>query len=171
MAKTTVMKFYKESLKNLFSKPVTTEYPLKPAEYPERSRGHIEIDIDTCISCGMCVRCCPPGALKVDMQKGTWTINRFDCIACGYCVEKCPKKCLVMKPGYQEPEAEKSEETFTISEEIMAERAEAKRKAAELAKQKAAEMAAKKAAEAAAAKAAETAAAKEKPADSNTTTE
>jgi len=143
-----IMSFYKESIKNLFSKPVTTEYPFKPAEYPERSRGHIEINIDECISCGMCSRVCPPGALEVSMPNGTWTINRFDCIACGFCVEKCPKKCLSIVPGYQEPQPEKATETFHISEEEMKKRAEAKAKQMELAKKKAAEAAAKKAAEA-----------------------
>lgn len=151
MAKSKIMSFYKESLKNLFSSPVTTSYPIQPAEYKERTRGHIEIEIDTCISCGMCSRACPSGAIKVDMAKGTWTINRFDCIACGFCVEKCPKKCLINVAGYQEPGPEKNEVTFQISEEIMEQRAEQKRKAQELAKQKAAEMAAKKAAEAKAA--------------------
>lgn len=146
MSKTRIMTLAAQSLGNLFKKPVTTEYPAKPAVYPERSRGHIEIDIDDCISCGMCERSCPPGALKVSMQDGTWTINRFDCIQCGYCVEKCPKKCLHMTAGYQEPEAQKSEETFHISEEILKERAEKKAAAIAAAKEKAAAAAKAKAA-------------------------
>ena len=36
------MKFKSVVLKNLFSKPVTKNYPAEPAVYPERSRGHIE---------------------------------------------------------------------------------------------------------------------------------
>ena len=147
--KTSFLEFASESMKNLFSKPVTTTYPLEPAVYPERSRGHVEIDIDQCISCGLCSRSCPPGALTVSMPNGTWTINRFDCIQCGYCVEKCPKKCLKMVPGYQTPEPSKAEETFTISEDTLKQRAEAKAKAMELAKQKAAEAAKAKAAAAA----------------------
>lgn len=149
--KTGFLKFAPTALKNLFSKPVTTEYPAKPAVYPERSRGHIEIDIEECISCGMCQRCCPPGALKVSMKDGTWTINRFDCIQCGYCVSKCPKKCLHMVPGYQEPETEKSEETFQIPEEILKQRAEQKAKAVAAARARAAAAAKAKAAAAAAA--------------------
>ena len=64
-----LMSFASTSLKNLFSKPVTTKYPFEPAVYPERSRGHIEIVIDDCIGCGMCVRSCPLGALQVDKMK------------------------------------------------------------------------------------------------------
>ncbi|MCR5597760.1 MAG: 4Fe-4S binding protein, partial [Lachnospiraceae bacterium] len=102
-----VMTFAGAALKNFFSKPVTTKYPAEPAEYKERTRGHIEISIDDCIGCGMCTRCCPCGTLSIDKIKGTWTINRFDCIACGFCVEKCPKKCLTMVAGYQTPDGEK----------------------------------------------------------------
>lgn len=103
--------FTKEVMKNLFSKPATTEYPFVPREYPERTRGHVEVNIDDCIMCGMCMRSCPPGAIEVKRAENTWTINRFDCIQCGYCVEKCPKKCLSIIPGYQEPGAEKFTDT------------------------------------------------------------
>lgn len=121
-----VMKFAPETLKNLFKKPVTTGYPAVPAVYPERSRGHVEITIDECIGCGMCVRCCPCGTLKVDKIEGTWSIDRFDCIACGYCVEKCPKKCLHMIQGYQHPGPEKNSVIYKKSQEVL--EAEAKKR-------------------------------------------
>lgn len=97
------LSFTKTVMKNLFSKPATTAYPAVPREYPERTRGHVEINIEECIMCGMCMRSCPPGAIEVKRAENTWTINRFDCVQCGYCVEKCPKKCLSIVPGYQEP--------------------------------------------------------------------
>ncbi len=124
------MSFASESLKNLFKKPVTTKYPFEPAVYPERSRGHIEIEIDNCIGCGMCVRSCPLGALQVNRAKGLWAINRFDCIACGYCVEKCPKKCLFMKPGYQTPGEQKNEDVFVKSPEQLEKEAKQREEAA-----------------------------------------
>lgn len=97
------MSFTSTALKNLFSKPATTAYPAVPKEYPERTRGHIEIDIDECILCGLCMRTCPPGAITVDRPANTWTIQKFDCVQCGYCVDKCPKKCLHIVPGYTQP--------------------------------------------------------------------
>lgn len=103
-----IMNFTGTMLKNLFSKPVTVNYPAKPAVYPERSRGHIEIDIESCVLCGLCAMNCPSGAIKVDRQGGTWSINRFDCVQCGYCAEKCNKKSLSIVPGYQEPMDQKS---------------------------------------------------------------
>ena len=114
-----ILKYAPEALKNLFRPPVTTAYPAKPIDYPEGARGHIEIEIDECIGCGMCVRCCPCGTLSVNRLEGTWSIDRFDCIACGYCVEKCPKKCLHMIPGYQTPGGEKSRVTYTKSPEAL----------------------------------------------------
>jgi formate hydrogenlyase subunit 6/NADH:ubiquinone oxidoreductase subunit I len=103
-----IMNFRGTVLKNLFSKPVTKNYPAEPAVYPERSRGHIEITIEDCILCGLCSMNCPPRAIAVDRAGSKWSINRFDCVQCGYCVEKCPKKCLTILPGYQEPMPEKA---------------------------------------------------------------
>lgn len=105
-----IMNFSGTVLKNLFSRPVTKNYPAEPAVYPERSRGHIENDFDQCILCGLCMRNCPTGAITVEKNEGNWKINRFDCIQCGYCTLKCPKKCLSILPGYQEPGPEKYEE-------------------------------------------------------------
>lgn len=107
-----IMNFTGTVLKNLFSKPVTINYPAEPMEYPKRSRGHIEIDINDCILCGLCSRSCPSGALTVDRAAGKWSIDRFDCVQCGYCVEKCPKSCLSIVPGYQEPLPNKTVDVF-----------------------------------------------------------
>ena len=100
------------AVKNLFSKPATKGYPFEPAKYPQRMRGHINIKIEDCITCGLCARSCPPGAIGVDRAAGTWTINRFDCVQCGSCVQVCPKKCLELAPGYTEPQAKKASEVF-----------------------------------------------------------
>lgn len=113
MANLRFLPFAQTALKNLFSKPATTAYPFEPAQYPQRMRGHVEIKIEDCISCGLCARSCPPGALSVDRKAGTWTIQRFDCVQCGSCVTVCPKKCLTMVPGYTQPGPQKKSETFT----------------------------------------------------------
>ena len=105
--------FAQTALKNLFSKPATTGYPFEPAHYPERMRGHVEIAVEDCISCGLCARNCPPRALTVDRAAGTWSINRFDCVQCGNCVNVCPKKCLKLAPQYTQPGAQKQTDTYT----------------------------------------------------------
>lgn len=108
-----LMDFTGFALKNLFSKPATSNYPFEPAKYPERSRGHIEIDIDNCIMCGMCQRKCPSNAITVDKATRTWSIERMGCVQCENCVAGCPKKCLSINPGYTEPSAEKTVDSFS----------------------------------------------------------
>ncbi len=82
--------------KNLFSRPATRMYPFVVRAEVEKAKGHIEIDINACIFCGMCVRKCPANSLVVEKDKKSWQINPFSCIVCGACVDACPKKCLYM---------------------------------------------------------------------------
>lgn len=99
-------------LKNLFSKPATRNYPSEKCHLYENERGHIKIDIDNCLFCGMCSRKCPAEAIKVDRGERTWSIDRFRCIVCSSCVESCPKKCLSMEPEYTPPTNVKSIDSF-----------------------------------------------------------
>ena len=123
-----LMNFKGTVLKNLFSKPVTKNYPAEPEIYPKRSRGHIEITMEDCLLCGICGMNCPSGAITVNRKEGLWSINRFDCIQCGYCTEKCPKKCIQIVPGYQEPMAEKSEEIYRKESEPVKKEQESEKK-------------------------------------------
>lgn len=106
------MEFAKTAVKNLFSKPATEEYPFKAREYPERSRGHIEIDMDKCILCSMCQRKCPSAAITVDRAAKAWSIERMACVQCANCVNSCPKSCLSIVPGYTPPAGEKVRDVF-----------------------------------------------------------
>lgn len=83
-------------IKSLAKKPATLNYPMQPAEPKEGTRGHVEIDIDACIHCGICMRKCPTGAITVSRPEKTWTIERLECVQCRSCVDNCPKKCLTM---------------------------------------------------------------------------
>ena len=62
MEKPRMFTFAGRVIKNLFQKPATTQYPFEPVEYPERMRGHIRIEIENCITCGLCMRSCPSQA-------------------------------------------------------------------------------------------------------------
>ncbi len=108
-----IMNFTKTAFKNLFHKPATVGYPDVPKEYPTRYRGKVEINIDDCIMCGMCMRKCPAGAITVDRDKKTWTIERMSCVQCSYCVNVCPKKCLSMEQQYSKPDTVKTQDIYS----------------------------------------------------------
>ncbi len=139
-------------LKNLFSKPVTTKYPFEPKVFQERTRGHVENDMDVCVLCGLCQMKCPTGAITVDKKEQTWAIRPFSCIQCRSCVDQCPKKSLSMAPEYQEPGTDKLTKTFPVSDAQKERLAEQARIAAEKAAAAKAAAEAKKKAAAAGAK-------------------
>ena len=107
-----IMTFTKTVMHNLFSKPATRPYPRQPRSFPERTRGHIAVDVDTCIFCGLCSKKCPTGAITVNRDEKTWSIDRFGCIQCGYCVESCNKHSLSMLQDYTKPGAAKKTDVF-----------------------------------------------------------
>jgi len=90
--------FFKKLFKSLSQKAPTHTYPAAPMPKDPLVRGHVEIDIDTCIFCNICVRKCPADAITIDKKGKAWEISHFQCIVCGECVTACPKKCLYMRP-------------------------------------------------------------------------
>lgn len=99
-------------IKNVFSKPATRNYPfVKRASY-DNQKGHIVIDIDSCIYCGMCSQKCPVNAINVTRAEKSWAIDRFRCIMCGECAQSCPKKCLLIGSEYTQPANIKTIDVF-----------------------------------------------------------
>lgn len=107
-----IMKFSKLIFKNLLNKPATLMYPVKKREFFPLTRGHVKIDIDKCVFCGICAKKCPTNAITVDRNSKTWTIERLRCIVCNSCVENCPKKCLTMENQYTSPSHGSIKEEF-----------------------------------------------------------
>ena len=107
-----LFKMKKIVLQSLFKKPVTIEYPITPAPKQERTRGHIEIEIDACVFCGICSKKCPTDAITVDRNEKSWEISRFSCIQCSSCVETCPKKCLRMNSNQISASRTKTSDKF-----------------------------------------------------------
>lgn len=109
------LKLGKMTMRSLFKKPATLMYPVIPREWQERTRGHIDNEIDKCIFCGICQKKCPTNALTVTRADGTWTIERMKCIQCNCCVDVCPTKCLINENMYTLPSSEKIVDTFVGS--------------------------------------------------------
>ena len=107
-----MIKMAKTIFRNIFHKPATKMYPVKPREYFKNTRGSIRIEINSCIFCGICQRKCPTNAINVVKDKKEWEISRMKCISCSACVEACPKKCLFMENKYTSPGTLKEKEMF-----------------------------------------------------------
>ncbi|MEG1512722.1 MAG: 4Fe-4S binding protein [Raoultibacter sp.] len=101
-------KLGKMTLRSLFKTPETIQYPSQTRFVPEGLKGHIEVDIEHCILCGICEKRCPTGAIVVDKPGEAWKIDRFRCVQCGSCARECPKDCLAMLPTYATPATQKS---------------------------------------------------------------
>ena len=72
-----IMKIKNVVLRSLFKKPATLCYPVVCRDYPEASKGHIAVDMASCICCGICARKCPADAITVDRANKSWEINRM----------------------------------------------------------------------------------------------
>ena len=93
----------KNMFRNLVRRPATRLYPFEPYEPVPGTRGHLDIEIEKCIFCGVCQKRCPANAIEVVRDPKSWTLNPYACIVCNFCVEACPKKCLYMQPRHRPP--------------------------------------------------------------------
>lgn len=107
-----LMGMTKTVLKNLFSRPVTEQYPFVARDHVAKTRGKVDIEIEKCIYCGICQRKCPTAAIVVTKEPKAWTIDRMRCISCNACVEVCPKKCLELNVQYSACAAKQSSDSF-----------------------------------------------------------
>ena len=101
------------TLSSLFSKPATTMYPAVAPTYFEKTKGHIEIDLEACNLCGLCSKRCPSDAIEVDRDGSTWTIDPFRCVQCRACVEACNRGCLTMVNTYTPPATTMARNVYT----------------------------------------------------------
>jgi len=102
------------AVRNLFSRPATRLYPFHPKEphRTPRSRGRIDVDIDSWVFCGACSKGWPADAIIFIKPEKEWNIDRLRCCTCNACVEVCPKKCLSMANRYTPPTMTKDKDIF-----------------------------------------------------------
>jgi NADH-quinone oxidoreductase subunit I len=108
------------TLRHLFRKPVTQQYPeYKRPVYPRfrgRHRLHRhENGLEKCIGCSLCAAACPADCIRVvadenDPQNRVspgeryariYEINMARCIFCGYCEIACPFDAITLGNDYE----------------------------------------------------------------------
>ncbi|MBW1696782.1 MAG: 4Fe-4S binding protein [Deltaproteobacteria bacterium] len=57
----------------------------------------IEVDINRCNRCGICVDMCPMDVLRISAKGYPFMRYRDDCWYCDVCVFVCPRQALEMK--------------------------------------------------------------------------
>ena len=107
---------FKVTLRHLFKKKVTMQYPEEKWVVPEGYRGAPYLVKDQegstkCVSCQLCEFVCPPKAIKItppgpagqladrpnaEKMPQEFEINMLRCIFCGFCEEACPVEAIVL---------------------------------------------------------------------------
>lgn len=102
------------TLRMLFSKPVTIQYPFEKRKVHEGFRGKHALvrdpflGDDKCIGCMRCTTVCPSKCIHIKREKREnkmvvieYIIDASRCIYCAYCVEACPVCALVLTEDYE----------------------------------------------------------------------
>ena len=128
-----------DHMKNKKDNVATLQYPHEKFPVAEKKigfehseynviRSRLHVDIDDCISCGMCERACPVDCIKIEDLKPKkdiefdcgktsnetqkkllvtrFTIDMSECMYCNLCVYPCPEECIYMVGGPNESKHE-----------------------------------------------------------------
>ena len=96
----------------LVRKPATVAYPIERLTPPDRFRGRMKYDPESCTLCGLCQRDCPADVIKVvrkrvereDGKKETVGHVEFEmdrCIFCGQCAYSCNSGSITFSKEFE----------------------------------------------------------------------
>ena len=102
------------SIKYMFKRPVTLNYPHEKGPLSPRFRGEHVLrrypnGEERCIACKLCEAICPALAITIEAEPredGSRRTTRYDidmtkCIYCGFCQEACPVDAIVEGPNFE----------------------------------------------------------------------
>jgi NADH-quinone oxidoreductase subunit I len=116
---TGLIKGLRVTLRHLFSRAVTVQYPDEKPALPPRTRGVIALKEETCTVCMLCARECPCWCIYIEGHKeerrpsqagkrakkynvlDRFAIDYALCMYCGICVEVCPYDALFWSPEFE----------------------------------------------------------------------
>jgi NADH-quinone oxidoreductase subunit I len=114
------------TLRRLFTRKVTVQYPEEKAPQSPRFRGLHALrrypnGEERCIACKLCEAVCPALAITIESEvraDGTRRTTRYDidlfkCIYCGFCEEACPVDSIVETRIYEYHFEKRGEQIMT----------------------------------------------------------
>jgi NADH-quinone oxidoreductase subunit I len=102
------------TLKTMFTKPVTRQYPKEKCEPMAGFRGLHALAKTAegkmkCVGCGLCAAMCPSRCINIYTTEGpdhNKVVDRYEievlkCVFCAFCVEACPYGAIVLTPHFE----------------------------------------------------------------------
>lgn len=127
-----LLKGLRVTLRHLFVKKITIQYPEEKTPQSARFRGLHALrrypnGEERCIACKLCQAVCPAAAITIESDvapDGTRRTTRYDidlfkCIYCGFCEEACPVDAIVETRLF-EYHMEKRGENIMTKEKLLA---------------------------------------------------
>lgn len=121
-----LLKGLRVTLRNLFAKKFTIQYPEEKTPQSARFRGLLALrrypnGEERCIACKLCEAVCPAAAITIESAvaaDGTRRTTRFDidlfkCVFCGFCEEACPVDAVVLTRIFEYHMENRGEEIMT----------------------------------------------------------
>ena len=95
------------TIKHIYRKPVTLQFPDERQVMSERFRGFVHNDMTKCDSCNICAKLCPVDCIYIETEGKAkermmirYAIDYNKCIWCSLCTENCHTGSITMSHDY-----------------------------------------------------------------------
>ncbi len=109
-----LLKGMRVTLRTMFRRAVTLQYPKQKEEPRQRFRGVHALKLNPdgsyrCEACYLCATMCPSNVIDMEMDESPsgekvlvdYTVDLTRCLFCGLCVEACPRDAIVLTDIYE----------------------------------------------------------------------